>query len=391
MKRKIIPIIFSVLIMLSNLPSGMAAQPEITVVIEAPETLPGVGEEFNVVVWAENNPGFNLVQFLLVYPNDEMTCREIVLGELIPPGLAAVNPDKNGAAVLATISLEAIEGDGILAQCTFVVNSCSAKPDFRLEEALFSDELCETIPSHVELRLIKNDDSSSAPPPGGGTSQGGGGSSGQVPPSNPPAETGDPDPEPSAPGDEAVSFTDTVGHWGESYIIRAAQMGLFMGYPDGRFGPDDKVTRAQFVTVLWRAAGSPDPAEEHPFTDIADQIAEFQTAIRWAYGSGAVKGTSDTTFSPENVLTRQEALTILHRCAGGATGMEAMFTGIYDSAFSDSGEIASWAKAAMYWGVYHKVISGTGEKTLSPWMDTTRAQLAKIMVDYLDRFPANFE
>ena len=185
---------------------------------------------------------------------------------------------------------------------------------------------------------------------------------------------------------EPISFVDIAGHWGENAIIRSAELGLFQGYPDNTFRPDDAVSRVQFVTVMWRSAGSPEPNGETPFTDIGNQLPAFQTAIRWAYETGRIKGTSDTTFSPEKALTRQEALTILHRCAGSETGLETMLTGTYDNAFSDSEQIAPWAKTAMYWGVYHQIISGTTSKTLSPLMNTTRAQMANIMVDYLDRF-----
>ena len=84
----------------------------------------------------------------------------------------------------------------------------------------------------------------------------------------------------------------------------------------------------------------------------------------------------------EKTLTRQEVLTILYRHAGEQTGMEGLFTGIYDSQFVDSEEIAPWAKAAVYWGVYHELIQGVGNDQLSPTGTAGRAQIAKIMLQY---------
>ncbi len=176
-----------------------------------------------------------------------------------------------------------------------------------------------------------------------------------------------------------------VNHWGRNYISRAASLGLFVGYPDGTFHPDDVVNRAQFVTVLWRMAGSPAGAAETPFTDIQGQSGEFQNAIAWAYSQGYVTGTSATTFAPADPLTRQEVMTILYRYSGSRRGMEAMLTGIYEDTFHDHTAIADWAKNAMYWGVYHELIQGTGQGTLSPTGKAPRAQIAKIMVMYTEK------
>lgn len=185
---------------------------------------------------------------------------------------------------------------------------------------------------------------------------------------------------------ETPTFTDTNGHWGQEFIDEAAQRGLFKGFGDGTFRPDTAVTRAQFVTVLWRMAGNPAVTAQTPFTDIADQIDEFRTAIAWAYEKGYVNGTTETTFAPGDSLTRESAMKILFGYAGGQSGMEAMFTNVYDSVFTDSSAISAWAKAPMYWGVYNTLISGTGDKVLSPQGIATRAQLAKILVNYIEKF-----
>ena len=80
---------------------------------------------------------------------------------------------------------------------------------------------------------------------------------------------------------------------------------------------------------------------------------------------------------------------ILFGYDGGQSGMETMFTDVYEADFSDSGETADWAKAAMYWGVYKTLISGTGDGKLSPRGTATRAQLAKILTVYIDKQTKN--
>ena len=77
---------------------------------------------------------------------------------------------------------------------------------------------------------------------------------------------------------------------------------------------------------------------------------------------------------------------ILFALHGGYGGLEQMFTETYDKGFADSGEIADWAKSAMYWAYYNALINGTSETTLSPRGTATRAQLAKILVNYVEKF-----
>ena len=180
------------------------------------------------------------------------------------------------------------------------------------------------------------------------------------------------------------SFPDVTGHWAEEFVEKAASLGLFKGDSDGNFRPDDHVTRAQFITVLWRMAGAPEVQNEAPFEDIQNQSAEFQTAIAWGYVNGYVSGISEKTFDPDGSLTREAGMKILHSYSGGAVGSEILLYSIYDGLLTDSKEISQWAKQSVYWGIYNKLISGTSEITVSPKGTATRAQLAKILVNYYD-------
>ncbi len=143
------------------------------------------------------------------------------------------------------------------------------------------------------------------------------------------------------------------------------------------------------MTVLYRMAGSPETSAKTPFKDISGEMKEFQKAIAWGYEKKYVNGKTADRFEPASNVTRQEAMKMLFGYSGGQRGMEAMFTTTYDSQFADSGKVADWAKDAMYWGVYNTLISGTSDTTLEPGGTATRAQLAKILVVYTDKFGAS--
>ena len=184
--------------------------------------------------------------------------------------------------------------------------------------------------------------------------------------------------------EEKLEFSDVKGHWAEEFVVKSVEKGLFVGDANGNFNPDADITRAQFITVLWRMAGRPEADVELPFEDIENQLPEFKKAICWGYANGYIKGTSETTFEPESTLTREAGMKILHLYSGGSIGGEFQFYAIYDGLLTDSSEISDWAKGSVYWGIYNKLISGTAEMTISPKGTATRAQLARILVSYID-------
>lgn len=373
MRKRSIALALCALLLAGILPPGAGAAGTATFVVEAPETLPAVGEEFTVTVRMENNPGYGMVQFYLLYDNASLRCTKIEPDEKMPR-FAAYNPDNKGKAAVGAGDIEQVNGDGVIALLTFEVLKETNEPDFSLEEFIIGDMQGEPMEVATEFRRVQEKTGTSSRP---STS------------SKPSQGTGTSTPEPpeeQKPEAETVTFTDLAGHWGESYAVKAAQEGLFKGYADGSFHPDEAVSRAQFVTVLWRLAGAPAEERETPFADIADQYIEFRQAIAWGYHQGYVRGTAEDAFSPEGTLTRQEAMTILFRYAGEQSGMELMFTSVYDSQFQDSADIAPWAKSAMYWGVYRELIQGTGGGNLSPTGSASRAQIAKIMSLYQEKF-----
>ena len=169
--------------------------------------------------------------------------------------------------------------------------------------------------------------------------------------------------------------------WGYESIERAAQLGYVNGVGGGKFEPNRQLTRAEFVTMLYRMADKPAANTAAGFTDVP-QNAWYRDALNWAAEKGYVNGTGANTFSPDGKITRQEVVTILFRYSGSQSGAETMFTATYDSQFTDSGAIAPWAKTAMYWAIYNGVVNGTSPTTVSPTATATRAEVAAIFVRY---------
>lgn len=179
-------------------------------------------------------------------------------------------------------------------------------------------------------------------------------------------------------------FSDMPGaavwsHAGLDYCIAA---GLMSGTSDTTVSPDMTASRAQLVQLLWAAAGSPATTGTLPFTDVQPG-AWYYDAVRWAYRTGLVSGTSATTFDPDAAITRQDLAVILYEQAGrpAATGTEL-------AAFPDVGRVAGYAYAALTWAVAQGLVSGVGTASgaqLAPRGYASRAQVAAILSVYCDR------
>lgn len=191
----------------------------------------------------------------------------------------------------------------------------------------------------------------------------------------------EPEPEPEQP-----LFTDISGHWAESYIERAAEIGLVNGMGNNKFEPNGIMTRAQMVTLLWRVLGEPKASTPASFTDLEQDW--YKQAIAWAEENQVVNGVGGGKFDPDGTVTREQVVTVLHRLIGKPVGMEMMFASTYDSYYTDSAAISDWAKAAVYWALYEEIYCGEASvapgKTLAPNKEATRAQIMVMIVRHLD-------
>ena len=181
------------------------------------------------------------------------------------------------------------------------------------------------------------------------------------------------------------AFTDLdADAWYHEGVDYALTNGLMNGVGGGRFEPDGQLTRAQLVTVLYRAAGEPDTGKQvNPFTDVADD-AWYTKAVIWAANNGIVNGVAKNTFAPDDSITREQIAAMLYRYAGAEAAKEDKL-----SAFPDVAKVSDWAKEALNWAVASGLISGVadanGTASLEPQATATRAQIATILMRWLEK------
>ena len=171
---------------------------------------------------------------------------------------------------------------------------------------------------------------------------------------------------------DIVTFTDVPANaYYADAVSWAVLNGVTKGTSETTFSPDASCTRAQAVTFLWRAAGSPAPkSSAMPFTDV-DADAYYHDAVLWAVEQDITNGTSDTTFSPNATCTRAQIVTFLWRSqASPAAGAVNPFADVADNAY--------YAEAVK-WAVLEGVTSGTTATTFSPNDNCTRAQIVTFL------------
>lgn len=179
-----------------------------------------------------------------------------------------------------------------------------------------------------------------------------------------------------------LPFTDVNNHWAYSAIKRVYNRGLMLGVSDTRFAPNQALSRAMLVTVLYRLADEPDVTADNPFTDVpAGQW--YTNAVIWAAANGIVSGFGDGTFRPNEPATRAQAAVMLcgyAKLAGRDTTQCADL-----SAYADAAEIPSWALAEMQWANAAQLIRGRSDTILAPNAGTTRAEMAKILSTFIGK------
>lgn len=174
---------------------------------------------------------------------------------------------------------------------------------------------------------------------------------------------------------EALPFVDvpTDAYYYDA-VAWAVENGVTGGTSATIFSPNNACTRAQMVTFLWRAAGSPETETAvNPFTDVSSS-AYYYDAVLWAAEQGITSGTSATTFSPDATVTRSQTVTFLWRNAGSP-----MVSG---NGFVDVAADAYYA-TAVAWAAREGITSGTSATTFSPDAACTRAQIVTFLYRHM--------
>ena len=149
----------------------------------------------------------------------------------------------------------------------------------------------------------------------------------------------------------------------------AQEKGITGGIGNGLFGPNQSCTRAQIVTFLWRAAGSPEPKAMSSFADVSTD-AYYAKAVAWAVENGITTGTGDGKFSPDATCTRAQSVTFLFRAIGKLVDSKAEFSDVLTD---------SYYANAVAWAVENGVTNGIGDGLFGPDNSCTRAQIVTFL------------
>lgn len=176
----------------------------------------------------------------------------------------------------------------------------------------------------------------------------------------------------------SAAFTDVEENvWYHDGIDFMVRNGYMNGVAADTFDVEGSLTRAQLVTILYRIAGEPETSAAIPFADVADG-QWYTKAIVWAAENGIVKGVNETTFAPNDPITREQIAVILYRYAHEENTEDGKLT-----SFPDAKDISGYALEAMNWAVARGLINGSDGKLL-PQDTATRAQIAVILARYLN-------
>jgi hypothetical protein len=176
---------------------------------------------------------------------------------------------------------------------------------------------------------------------------------------------------------ETSPFSDvaTSAYYYEA-VKWAQEKGITGGIGNGLFGPNQPCTRAQIVTFLWRAAGSPAPTSASSFTDVPAD-AYYAKAVAWAVENGITTGVGNDQFAPDLTCNRAQAVAFLFRYAA-SQGMDAVTLQELVSGYADAAQVPGYALSAFNWVLANGVVTGNDGK-LMPSQPCTRAQIVTML------------
>ena len=167
-----------------------------------------------------------------------------------------------------------------------------------------------------------------------------------------------------------LTFTDVSPNaYYYDAVAWAVEKGVANGTGDTTFTPDRTVSRGEMITFLWRAAGSPAAEGENPFTDVTETDYYYQAAL-WAVQNGIAKGSSATTFSPLEPVTRAQAVTFQWRASGAPA--------VSGHSFDDVPTDAYYAQAVA-WAAQNQITNGTSQTTFSPLEPISRGMAVTLL------------
>lgn len=187
-------------------------------------------------------------------------------------------------------------------------------------------------------------------------------------------------------GSYSCSVRVTVGSGGSAFddvnpaspyysaIVWASNSGVAAGYGDGSFRPNVTCTKAQALTFLWRAAGSPKVSCANPFSDVSTS-SPYYKAILWAYKTGIAGAESGSTFQPNRQCSRADMVLYIWRCAGSPKSFGSV-------SFTDISSLSSDSRQAIRWAVSEDIVKGYSDTSFKPHETCTRAHVVTFLYRY---------
>ncbi len=396
-KNGISKIVFALLLSLCVLVVFATAQELPTLSVSSGEV--SAGEEVSLVISISENTGLAALKLELSWDAEVFALRGVTEGKALAGGTLVKNDKLSGKLLIAYGSAQNRMENGSIAELTLKAaeNVKSGEYPITLEVTSFADEEGNktepkiisgsiTVAGAFEEPPVEEDtpadDGSSSGTAGSGSGggsssggSGGGGGNGFVPaiptvttPQNPTSgDTSESEPE-TEPQTKSNPFFD-VGETDFYYdaVLWAVENNITSGMTKVMFAPASACTRAQTVTFLWRAAGSPKAEkQENPFGDVSAG-AYYYDAVLWAKEQGITSGTSENTFSPDKTISRAETVTFLYRFAkGGTSSGKNPFADVSDGAYYH---------APVLWAVGQGITKGVSETSFEPSSPCTRAQI----------------
>ena len=317
-----------------------------------------------------------------MYDQNKLELKDVVKGALLSNGFFTPNAKQNKVVFANT---ELLSGDGALFTLKFIAKTDSDNAEVDIVNNGFTGIHNESfqvniIPGGVNVPGSTTGGSTTGgsttggsttggsttggsttggSTTGGGTT-GGSGSSGGVAKDNVTV----------TPATPTVSFTDVpASAYYYDAVKWAQEKGITGGIGNGLFGPNQPCTRAQIVTFLWRAAGSPEPKSMSSFSDVSAD-SYYAKAVAWAVENGITTGTGDGKFSPDATCTRAQSVTFLFRAIGKLVDSKAEFSDVLTD---------SYYANAVAWAVENGVTNGIGDGLFGPDNSCTRAQIVTFL------------
>ncbi len=183
-------------------------------------------------------------------------------------------------------------------------------------------------------------------------------------------------------------FVDVrANSWYENAVGYVFNNGIMMGTSDKYFNPAMDLSRAMMVQLLYNISGKPKKDTASPFSDVSEK-AWYKDAVVWAKSNDLAKGISSHEFGPDNGITREQMVTMIYNYAYMLRNIK--LDGNYRlDAFKDSHAVSEYALIPMKWAVNSGIISGDGEGYLNPKAGATRAQIAKVMENFIKKSNGN--